>query len=211
MLKCYVEERLLPKGFSVTVARPTYVMSAKGTLKDMSDSLTLAGSESQSSNKKGEAVAQVKEIKDISMYGIPDLDRTPRQCSVKTEGIQRMIKVRGLIRLLGSRFERLVKDLLYCRETFTANGQRYAESSENLSRDSISKSFGNLPKLKGLPICDNVDKLVRLMLGNYPLYDRSHISLKDFLSFRSDSVKWGRSPTREGQLRSWMLSQISRK
>jgi hypothetical protein len=84
----YVEEQLLPMGLSVTVAHPIYVMLAKGTLKDMSDSLTLAWSESQSSNKKGLAVAQVKEIKNISMYGIPDLDRTPRQRSVKTEGIK---------------------------------------------------------------------------------------------------------------------------
>ena len=193
------EQLLLPIGSSIPVALPASVILAKGKLKDMSDRLTLAWNESQSSNTKGEAVGKIKEIKNISMYGIPDLDRVPRQCSLKTEVIKRMIKVGGLIRLLGDRFERLVKDLLYCRDTFTATCQRYAETSENLPKDSIFKSLVKLPKLKGLPIYDNVDTMEKLMLGEYPLYDRSQISLKDFVSFRSESVKWGKSPTREGR------------
>jgi nucleoid DNA-binding protein len=60
-------------------------------------------------------------------------------------------------------------------------------------QDSPLKSFVKLPKLSGLPVQDNVETLERLMMGDY-LYDRSRISLMDFLSFKSD-----KSPTREGR------------
>ena len=118
---------------------------------------------------------------------------------MKAEGIKRMLKVGGLIRLLGGRFDRLIKDLSYSRETFMAACQRYAESADSLPKDSIFKSFVKLPKLKGLPVYDNVKTLETFLLGEYPLYDRSLISLKDFISFRSDGIKWGKSPTREGR------------
>ena len=75
-----------------------------------------------------------------------------------------------------------------------ATCQRYAESADSLPRDSIFKSFVKLPKLKGLPIQDDVKTLEMFLLGDYPLYDRSLISLKDFMSFKSDNIKWGKSP-----------------
>ena len=117
----------------------------------------------------------------------------------ESKGIKRMLKVGGLIRLLGGRFDRLIKDLTYCKETFTATCQRYAESADSLPKDSIIKSFVKLPKLKGLPVYDDGRTLETFLLGDYSLYDRTLISLKDFMSFKSNSTKWGKSPTREGR------------
>ena len=192
-----MDEQQLPTEWSATVALPAYVLSLKGRLKEMSDNLLVTLTEA--SNEKGEIVATLAEVKKISMYGIPDLDGIPRPCSMKAEGIKRMLKVGGLIRLLGGRFDRLIKDLSYSRETFMATCQRYAETADSLPRDSIFKSIVKLPKLKGLPVYDNVKTLETFLLGDYPLYDRSMISLKDFMSFKSDSIKWGKSPTREGR------------
>ena len=73
------------------------------------------------------------------------------------------------------------------------------ESSENLSSDSAFKSFIKMPKLKGLPVYDNKDTLEKLILGDYPLYDRSKISLQDFLRHKLPSSQWGDAPTREGR------------
>jgi hypothetical protein len=192
-----MDEQQLPIEWSTTVALPAYVLSPKGRLKDMSDDLLVALT--TASNQKGEIVATFGEVKKISMYGIPDLDGIPRPCSMKAEGIKRMLKVGGLKRLLGERFDRLIKDLSYSRQTFMATCQRYAESAESLPKNSIFKSFVKLPKLKGLPVYDDVNTLEMLLLGDYPLYDRSQISLKDFVSFKSENVKWGKSPTREGR------------
>ena len=48
-------------------------------------------------------------VKVVSLYGIRDLDSCPRECSLKNEGIKRMVKVAGMIRLMGmDRFERLI-------------------------------------------------------------------------------------------------------
>ena len=192
-----MDEYNLPIGWSARVILPAYVLSPKGRLKVMSDDLLVKLAESP--NEKGEIVSDIGGVKKISMFGIPDLDGVPRPCSMKAEGIKRMLKVGGLIRLLGGRFERLIKDLSYCRETFTATCQRYAESADNLPKDSIFKSFVKLPKLKGLPIYDKTTTLETFLSGDYPLYDRSQISLKDFLSFKSDSIKWGKAPSREGR------------
>jgi hypothetical protein len=181
-----MDEQQLPTEWSATVALPAYVLSLKGRLKEMSDNLLVTLTEA--SNEKGEIVATLAGVKKISMYGIPDLDGIPRPCSMKAEGIKRMLKVGGLIRLLGGRFDRLIKDLSYSRETFMATCQRYAETADSLPRDSIFKSFVKLPKLKGLPVYDNVKTLETFLLGDYPLYDRSMISLKDFMSFKSSSI-----------------------
>ena len=193
------EEQLLTSGWSATVDLPLYVLKSKGLLKERHDELLEASCVKLIANQEGETVVKPVGIKSISLYGIPDLDGIPKSCSMKTEGIKRMLKVAGLVRLTGERFDRLVVDLLYCRETFMLTCQRYAESSESLPKDSLFKSFVKLPKLSGLPVQDNVETLERLIMGDYPLYDRSRISLKDFLSFKSDNVKWGKSPTREGR------------
>jgi hypothetical protein len=192
-----MDEYNLPIEWSTRVLLPAYVLSPKGRLQIMSRDLLVTSTESQ--NEKGEIVSNTGDVKKISMFGIPDLDGIPRPCSMKADGIKRMLKVGGLIRLLGGRYDRLIKDLSYCNETFTAACQRYAESADNLPKDSIFKSFVKLPKLKGLPIYDEGKKLEIFLLGDYPLYDRSQISLKDFLSFKSDSIKWGKSPSREGR------------
>ena len=194
-----MEEQFLATGWSATVNPPLYVLTSKGKMKEKHDELLEASCVELVVYQEGETVVKPTGIKSISLYGIPDLDGIPRPCSMKTEGIKRMLKVAGLVRLTGERFDRLVVDLSYCRETFMSTCQRYAESSEGLPKDSPFKSFVKLPKLSGLPVQDNVETLEMLMMGDYPLYDRSRISLKDFLSFKSDSAKWGKSPTREGR------------
>ena len=70
-------EQQLPTEWSATVALPTYVLSLKGKLKEMSDNLLVTWTEA--TNQKGEIVATLGVVKKISMYGIPDLDGIPRQ------------------------------------------------------------------------------------------------------------------------------------
>ena len=50
-----------------------------------------------------------------------------------------------------------------------------------------------------MPVYDNKDTLEKLILGDYPLYDRSKISLQDFLRHKLPSSQWGDAPTREGR------------
>jgi hypothetical protein len=45
----------------------------------------------------------VKVVKKVSLYGIQDLDEIPRPCSLKNEGIKRMVVVGGLIKSYGDR------------------------------------------------------------------------------------------------------------
>ena len=142
---------------------------------------------------EGEKEPVEKVVKIVSLYGI-------RECSLKNEGIKRMVKVAGIIRLMGyNRFERLIVDLLYCRRTFNDTVERYVASSLTLPEDSIFKTFVKRPNLKGLAIIDNDDKFEKFLLGNYPLYDRSGISLSDFIRHRSQAYVWGNAPTREGR------------
>ena len=180
-----------------SVTAPEYFLTTKGRMKNMEMDLL---STSQPSQKEGEGTVRTVDIKCMQLYGIPDLDGVPKSCSVKAAGVKRMLKVGGLVRLMGERFERLVEDLFYCRETFTATCQRYAETSENLPKSSPFKSFIKLPKLTGLPVQDNEETLELLLLGNNPMFDRSQISLKDFISFKVDNISWGRSPTRYGRV-----------
>ena len=53
--------------------------------------------------------------------------------------------------------------------------------------------------MKGLAIIDSDEKFEKLLLGNYPLYDRSGISVSDFIRHRSQANVWGNTPTREGR------------
>ena len=143
----------------------------------------LAGTKEEENNEdKGEKDMIEVKIKRVSLHGIPDLDNISRPCSLKNEGIKRMLKIGGMIRMMGQeRFDRTVIDLLYDKNGFLTTCQRYVESSENLTADLAFKSFIKMPKLRGLPVYDNKDTLERLVLGDYPLYDRSKISLQDFL------------------------------
>ena len=48
-------------------------------------------------------------IKRVSLHGIPDLGNIARPCSLKNEGIKRMLKIGGMIRMMGQeRFDRMV-------------------------------------------------------------------------------------------------------
>lgn len=116
-----------------------------------------------------------------------------------------MVVAAGIIRLMGiERFERLVIDLCYNRQTFKENVQRYVSSAYTLPEGSIFKTFVKEPNLKGLPIVNDEQKLERLPLGDYPLYDRTGISLSDFIRYRDQKFIWGNAPTREGRA---MLAQ----
>lgn len=61
------------------------------------------------------------------------------------------------------------------------------------------------PYLKGLPIVDDDTKLEKFMLGVYPLYDRTGITLSDFIPYREKAYNWSNAPTREGRT---MLVQV---
>lgn len=120
-----------------------------------------------------------------------------------------MVKVVGFIRRMGiDGFERLIVDLLYCRRTFNETVERYVASSLTLPEDSIFKSFIKRPTLEGFAIIDNEEKIEKLLLGNDTLYDRSGISLSDFIRHRSQAYVWGNENA--GQCW-WMRSQIFKK
>ena len=95
-----------------------------------------------------------------TLYGIRDLENNPRECSLENEGIKGIVKVAGIIRLMGmERFKRLIIDLLYCRTTFTETVERYFAPPLTLPEDSMFKTFVKRPYLNGLAIIDNEDNL----------------------------------------------------
>ena len=46
---------------------------------------------------------------------------------------------------------------------------------------------------------DNEQKFEKLLLGEYPLYDRTGISLSEFILYSDHKYLWGNTPTREGR------------
>lgn len=63
--------------------------------------------------------------KSVSLFGIPDLDKIPRDCSLKKE-VKRMIVVGGLVRFLHwKRFERLVDDLEFNKRDMQIKADDY--------------------------------------------------------------------------------------
>ena len=185
------------EGHMVHVNLPDCVLQAVGKT-EAQGRMTL--NEDMSMDTEGEKKTQTVLGKSVSLYGIPDLDNEPRLCSLKNEGIKRMVKVAGMIRLMGmDRFERMVVDLLFCKKEFTLAVNRYAASAVSLPSESPFKSFIQLRKLEGLPIVDNPDVLEKFVLGNYPLHDRTTLSLLDFVRYRVENFKWGQAPTNEGR------------
>ena len=195
-----VEDQLLfPTGWTTETDLPEYLLTSKGKLKEIENQLITASHTAEPSGTEGETVVKANGNRSIQLFGIPDLDGISRLCSGKADGIKRMLKVGGLIRLMGTRFDRLVTDLNYNRETFMDMCQKYSETSEDLPKEALFKSFVRLPKLRGLPVQDNVETLERFLLGDYPFYDRTRISLKDFVDSRGDNFTWGRSATIYGR------------
>jgi hypothetical protein len=141
-------------GALVKVKHPEYLLVTKNATEVEGRKLVAVG---QSTEGETEQVEKI--VKIVSLYGIRDLDNNPRECSLKNEGIKRMVKVAGIIRLMGmERFERLIVDLLYCRKTFNETVERYVASSLTLPEDSMFKTFVKRPNLKGLAIIDNDKK-----------------------------------------------------
>ena len=142
-----------------------------------------------------------EKMKQIGQYGIADLDGTLRPCSGKSEGVKRMNKIGGMIRLLGwERFSKLVLDLTYSPKYFMANCQRYEESAADLPSDSPFKSFGKLSHISDLPVMENKSKLECVLLGIYPQYDRTTISLNDYLRHASSKSVWKKESSRQGRV-----------
>lgn len=179
------------------VTLPEFLIVAKNDTEEQGRTFMLKNA---SIEEEGEEKSPCELIKKVSLYGIQDLDNTPRPCSLKNEGIKRMLVVAGIIRLMGmERFERLVVDLRYCRRSFMDAVERYVASAQTLPTTSIFKSFIKQPTLKGLPVIDDVEILEKLLLGNYPLYDRTQISLGSFIRNKMSKYLWKNTPTREGR------------
>ncbi len=99
---------------SVKVQLPEYLLQAKNKVEVQGRKLIL---DDGTQLREGEEEQSNKARITVSLYGIRDLDNNPRTCSLKSEGVKRMVKVAGMIRLMGiERFERLVIDLHYCRK-----------------------------------------------------------------------------------------------
>ena len=162
------------------VTLPEFLIVAKNDTEEQGRTFMLKNA---SIEEEGEEKSPCELIKKVSLYGIQDLDNTPRPCSLKNEGIKRMLVVAGIIRLMGmERFERLVVDLRYCRRSFMDGVEGYVASAQTLPTTSIVKSFIKQPTLKGLPVIDDVEILEKLLLGDYPLYDRTQISISSLRS-----------------------------
>lgn len=195
-----VEEVLLfETGWTAEIVIPEYVLTSKEKLKIIENKLIATLHTTEESCTEGEKAAKTSVSKSMQLFGMPDLDDISRLCSGKVDGMKRMLKVGGLIRLMGARFDRLVTDFNYNRETFMGMCKKYSETSEDLPREALFKSFVRLPKLRGLPVQDNVETLEIFLLGDYPFYDRTQISLKDFVDTRGDNFQWGRSATIYGR------------
>lgn len=193
----FAQEEVVTVGKITNVNLPEYLLVAKNETDTQGRAFM---AEEALLSEEGEKEKKSKIIKNVCLYGIQDLDNTPRECSLKTEGIKRMIKVAGLIRLMGmERFNRLVIDLKFCSKTFAETVQRYVVSSQALPANSVFKSFVKQPTLKGLPVVDNDDTLEYWLLGTYPIYDRSIISLGDFVRNKNKTYRWENKPTTEGR------------
>ena len=106
------------------------------------NSLLAETKEEENNEDKGEKDMIEIKIKMVSLHGIPDLDNIARPCSLKNERIKRMLKMGGMIRMMGQeRFNRMIIDVLYDKNVFLTTCQRYVESSGNLTADSAFKSF----------------------------------------------------------------------
>lgn len=140
-------------------------------------------------------------IRQIGLFGIPDLDNVPRPCSGKSEGIKRMIKVGGMIRLMGwERVNKMVLDLNYSHKFFMTTCERFEETAANLPVESAFKTFGKLGHVTDLEVCQTKAKLECILMGVYPQYDRSVISITDFLGNTSNKTSWTKEPSRQGRL-----------
>ena len=130
-------------GGLVTVKHTEYLLVTKNNTEVEGSKLIAVGPSAEDETEQVEKVVKI-----VALYGIRDLDNNPRECSLKNEGIKRMVKVAGIIGLMGmDRFERLIVDLLYCRKTFNETVERYVASSLTLPEDSIFKTFDNIASL----------------------------------------------------------------
>lgn len=97
-----------------------------------------------------------EKVKQSGLYCVLDLNGKLRPCSGKSEGVKRMSKVGGMIRLFGwERFQKLVLDLDYNPKYFMANCQRYEESATDLPVTSTFKTLGKLSHISDLPVITN--------------------------------------------------------
>jgi hypothetical protein len=141
-----------------------------------------------------------EKAKQSGLYCVMDLNGVLRPCSGKSEGVKRMNKVGGMIRLLGwNRFEKMVLDLDYKPKYFMENCQRYEESAINLPDESHFKSLGKLSHISDLPVFTNKQKLDCILLGTYPQYDRTVICLSDFLRNENKALQWKKEASRQGR------------
>ena len=170
------------KGRLVEVEIPDFVVIAVDRAIEEVDSDM---EEIQEDVEKGEKVSSLKTVTKVSLFGIQDLDGIVRSCSLKNKGVERMVKVGGMIRLMGEeRFGRYVVDLLYSKSEFNETVQRYVLSSVSLPAHSPFRTFVKQPRWKGLPVVDKEDTLERFIMGQYPLLDRTEVSLLEFVRYR---------------------------
>ena len=141
----------------------------------------------------------VDKMKQGGLYDVLDLDGTVRACSGKSEGVKRMNKIGGMIRLFGwERFNKLVLDLNYAHKYFMRNCQIYEECADDLPVTSPFKSFQKLSHMTDLPVFVNKIKLDCIILGSYPQYDRTVIGMNDFLRNTFTKPLWKKKASRQG-------------
>ena len=170
---------LTPIGINETAMGEAVAKLVSPTLSKLFEQRPKAAAKNQSETGNSDSLDKMKVM---GQYGISDLDGTLRPCSGKSEGVKRMNKIGGMIRLLGwERFSKLVLDLSYSPKYFVANCQRYEESAADLPADSPIKTLGKLSHISDLPVIEIKTKLECVLLGTYPQYDRTTISLNDYL------------------------------
>jgi hypothetical protein len=209
------DEIQLHAGQHIVFATPTQFLTPRGinelAIKEMMSKPGLEGLTPLSSNRlrtsdptimdeEGKPIVNEK-AKQSGLYNVLDLNGTFRPCSGKSDGVKRMNKVGGMIRLFGwDRFEKLVLDLNYNQKYFVESCQRYEESAADLPVTSTFKSLGKLNHISDLPVFTNKSKLDCVLLGTYPQYDRSTICLADFLRADSAKIQWKKEASRQGRV-----------
>lgn len=189
---------LTPIGINETAMGEAVAKLLSLTLSKLFEQRPKAAAKNQSETGNSDSLDFVKVM---GQYGISDLDGTLRPCSGKSEGVKRINKFGGMIRLLGwERFSKLVLDLSYSPKYFMANCQRYEESAADLPADSPFKTLGKLSHISDLPVIEIKTKLECVLLGTYPQYDRTTISLNDYLRQVPSKSVWRKESSGQGRV-----------
>lgn len=179
------------------ISRKGRIIEAWGLVTRRARELLGQNVRNEQEDQKGEEVElELPKLKQIKLFGVLDLDKVMRPCTLKKEGMERIKIVGGLCRVMSSnRREKFVPDLEFNIGKFMSMCERFSE--KELAPDSEFRTLWHMKGLKGIPVVDDLRKLKRFLLGNYHLYDRRSLGLTDFQRCQTEPLS--RTPTLIGR------------